>query len=179
MSKLLAANKDSSPLGSLMMLAFVIAGIAVLAWGTSILFSDRPDAVSQFALSAVLGGGFIAIGLFVLRGQRAQAKTNAWLDQHGTWITMSPVDFRTIKTDSVGRAESYCLVLEPGEADSQRYGLGGMTFETDEIFARSVPDTYRSLKIDVVIDPDQPGKVHAVSFNPQNLWNEDVRDEER
>lgn len=170
MSKQLATNKDSSPLGSLMMAAFVIAGIAVVGWGTSILFSDRPDALSQFALSAVLGGGFIAIGLFVLRGQRAQARTIAWLEQHGTWITMTPVSVRTIKTDTARRAESYCLVLEPGEADRQRYGLDGLTFETDEIFARSVPDTYRNLKIEVVIDPDQPGKVHAVNFNPQDLF---------
>lgn len=174
MGKQLAANRDNSPLGSLMMVVLVIAGVAAVVWGTGTLFSDRPDAVSQFVLSAVLGGGLIAIGLYVLFGQRARRKQLAWLEQHGTWITMAPVDVRTIKTDAARRAESYCLVLAASEADRRRYGLDGLTFETGEIFARSVPDTYRNLKVEVVVDPEQPDQVYAVNFDPQDLWNQET-----
>ena len=42
--------------------------------------------------------------------------------------------------------------------------------ETDEILARSVPDNYQDLMIDVVIDPDRPGEVHFVNVNAQDFW---------
>ncbi len=151
--------------------ALVIAGIAVVGWGATTLFSGRPDALSQFILSAVLGCGLSVIGLFMLRRHFAENKKAAWLRQHGETITAVPVEIRTIKTDSVRRTESYCLVLEPIGPDRQRHGLDGVRFETDEIFARSVPDNYQNLKIEVVIDPECPREVHVVNFDTQDLWN--------
>lgn len=158
-------------MGILLIVALVIAGIAVVGWGAFALFSDRPDALSQFILSAVLGGGLSASGLFMLRSHLAESRKAAWLRQHGESITAVPIEVRTIKTDSVRRTESYCLVLEPTGPDRQRFGLDGVRFETDEIFARSVPDNYRDLKIEVVIDPERPKEVHVVRFDTQDLWN--------
>ena len=158
-------------MGIVISVALAVAGIAVVGWGAIALISDRPDALSQFILSVVLGGGLSVIGLFMLRSHFADSKKAAWLRLHGESITAVPVEIRTIKTDSVRRTESYCLVLEPIETDRQRYGLDGVRFETDEIFARSVPDNYRDLKIDVVIDPERPTEVHVVNFNTQDLWN--------
>jgi hypothetical protein len=135
------------------------------------LFSERTDAFSEFALSALVGSGLTWIGLYAIRGKVAQHRKAAWLEQNGTWITAVPFDIRTIKTDAARRTESYCLVLEPAELEKERHGLEGLTFETREIFARSVPDNYQNLEIDVVIDPDRPGEVHFVNFDAQDLWS--------
>ena len=170
MGKQMKTSTGNNPLGSVMMVGLIIAGSGLILWGTSQLFSERTDALSQFSLSALLGSALIWFGHIAIRTQLAQRTKTAWLERHGTWITAVPIDVRTIKTDAARRTESYCLVLEPTELEKERHGLGGLTFETGEIFARSVPDDYRNLEIDVVIDPDRPGEVHFVSFDAQDLW---------
>lgn len=175
MNKRITANTNVSITGSILVGFFCVAGIAVILFGVSTILAGQDNAMSQFGLSLLLGGGLIAIGAFTIRSQFQQKKKIDWLDQHGTWIRAKAIDVKTITTDSVGRCESYRFDLEPTEEASNRFGLDGIRFESEQIWARSVPSNYQDLEFDVVIDADSPASKYFVNLDLHTLLSDSAQ----
>ncbi len=175
--KQITANTNVSPAGSLMMGGFLLAGVLIICWGLGQLSTDRADASSQCALSLALGGAFVAIAFVVLRSQWQQKTKIDWLNKHGAWITARPIDVRVVTTDSVRRAESYYYILEPTEQARRQYDLDGVTFETEQIWMRGIPEHFRRIKMDVVIDPQSPHDTYFVNVDLTALMKAQIKDD--
>ena len=172
MNKRITANTNVSASGRLVAGLLCVAGIAVILFGVSTMLTGQANAMGQFGLSVLLGGGLIAIGAFTIRSQLQQRKKIKWLDQHGTWIKANAIGVKTITTDSVGQCESYRFELEPSAAANKRFGLDGIQFESEQIWARSVPSNYQDLEFDVVIDADSPANNYFVNLDLHTLLSE-------
>ena len=166
-----ARNSDKGSLGSVLMYILLAAGGAIFAWSLMDWLSSDRDGIGKLVLGLVLGGGLMTIAVVSLKGGAKDREQREWLEKNGARIKARPVDIRTITTDSARRTESYRLVLEADEDARRRYNLEGVRFETDELFARSVPENYQNLVIDVVIDPARPGEVYQAEFNTDMLWS--------
>jgi hypothetical protein len=169
MARKITANTNVSLTGQIFMLVFCVAGVAIVLYGLAKLVAGHENATGEFVLSVLLGGGFLGGGLLVLRSQMRQRNRIRWLDRHGTWIRAQPTEVRTVTTDSVGRCESYLLVLDPVDEDRKRFGLDGVRFESEQIWARSVPENYKDLTFDVVIDRNAPMSTYFVNVDLSTL----------
>jgi len=171
MARNITANTNVTPTGQIFMLVFCVAGVAILLYGLGKLVAGQADSTVEFLLSMLLGGGFFGIGLLALRSQMRQRNKIRWLNRHGTWIRAKPIEVRTVTTDSVGRCESYLLVLDPVDEDRKRFGLDGVRFESEQIWARSVPQHYQDLAFDVVLDRSAPMNTYFVNVDLTTLLN--------
>lgn len=167
--KAITANTGLSVDGRLMMWGFAIAGLAVIAWGVVTFLDGQAGAAVQAGLSLLLGGGFLAVAGFALLAQRKKSNDLDWLRHNGSWIKLRPVQVRTVTTDSVGRCESFLLLLEPTQEDRRKYQLDDVVFESEQIWARSVPNHYRDLEFDAVIDPASPHDRYFVNLDLRSL----------
>ena len=166
MKKQITSTTGSSLVSYIFASLFGIAGLVILGYGVSQLSGGSTQ---QFGVALLLGGGFLAISVFVIRARMAESKKTAWLNKNGVWITAKPINFRTVTSDESGKVTSFCLILKAVGADQAVSGLANLEFESLPIYSRFLSDNYHEKECDIVVDPAAPGERYHVNANLQTL----------
>ena len=145
---------------------FGIAGLGIIGWGLSQLTGGSTQ---QLGLALLLGGGFIAISVFVIRACLADGKKTAWLNENGVWIIAKPIDVRTVTFDQFDKVTSFCLILKAVDSGQPVSDLTNVEFESEPINSLCVSDNYQEKEYDVVVDPLAPAERYHVNVSLQKL----------